>query len=158
MMGGSSPVAVKRAARLGMGMMTQGGDPALETLYRETCEQAGTMPGMFLNPGSDTVTSAFVADDPDRAWREIGPHLLHDARMYSAWMGDAAAASKSVAADVDALRAENGAYRVFTPDEAVAYVRQHGVLLTQPLCGGLPPDLAWPSLQLVVDKVLPALG
>jgi hypothetical protein len=26
----------------------------------------------------------------------------------------------------------------------------------QPLCGGLPPALAWESLRLVVEKVLPA--
>jgi len=39
----------------------------------------------------------------------------------------------------------------------VAHVRAKGVLLLQPLCGGLPPDLAWPSLELVASKVLPAL-
>jgi alkanesulfonate monooxygenase SsuD/methylene tetrahydromethanopterin reductase-like flavin-dependent oxidoreductase (luciferase family) len=158
MMGGGSPAAIRRAARLGMGVMGQGGNPSLEAIYREACEEAGTTPGLFMNPGPDMVTSAFVSDDPDRSWREIGPHLLHDARMYAEWMGDAASASKSVAADVDALRAEDGAYRIFTPEEAVAYVKSHGVLLTQPLCGGLPPDLAWPSLELIVNKVAPALS
>ena len=33
-----------------------------------------------------------------------------------------------------------------------------GVFLTQPLCGGLPPELAWPSMELLVDKVLPAVS
>jgi len=137
-------------------VMAQGGDPTLEGIYREACDEAGTQPALFLNPGSEMVTSAFVAEDPDRAWREIGPHLLHDARMYAEWMGDAASASKSVAPDVDALRAEQGAYRIFTPDEAVAYVKEQGVLLTQPLCGGLPPALAWQSLELIANRVLPA--
>ena len=158
LLGGGSEIAVRRAARLGLGMITQGGDASLEALYREACQQAGNAPGLFVHPRPGTVTSAFVAEDPDRAWREIGPHLLHDARMYAAWMGEASSASKSAAADVDALRAENGAYRIFTPEEAVAYVREHGVLLTQPLCGGLPPRLAWPSLELVAGKVLPALS
>lgn len=158
LMGGGSAVVARRAGRLGMGMLTQGGAPSLESVYRESCEQAGTTPGLFINPGPGTVTTAFVSEDPDRAWREIGPHLLHDARMYAEWMGDAASASKSVATDVDALRAENGAYRIFTPEQTVAYIREHGVLLTQPLCGGLPPELAWPCLQLVVDKVIPALS
>jgi alkanesulfonate monooxygenase SsuD/methylene tetrahydromethanopterin reductase-like flavin-dependent oxidoreductase (luciferase family) len=158
LMGGSSPIAVRRAARLGMGMITQGGDASLEAIYQEACQAAGTTPGMFINPPDGTVTSGFVAEDPDRAWREIGPHLLHDAQMYAKWMGTTAAASKSAAADVDALRAEAGAYRIFTPDEAVAYIRSHGVFLTQPLCGGLPPDLAWPSLELLVGKVLPAVS
>jgi hypothetical protein len=35
-------------------------------------------------------------------------------------------------------------------------VKANGLMLTQPLCGGLPPNLAWPSLELIVDKVLPA--
>lgn len=158
LMGGSSKIAVRRAARLGMGMVTQGGDPELEALYRTACEEAGTTPGMFIHPAEGTVTSGFVAEDPDRAWQEIGPHLLHDAQMYAKWMGASAAASKSEALTLAALRAEQGAYRIFTPDEAADYVRSHGMFLTQPLCGGLPPELAWPSLELLVGKVLPAVA
>jgi hypothetical protein len=30
-------------------------------------------------------------------------------------------------------------------------------LLFHPLCGGIHPDLAWQSLQLFADKVLPQL-
>ena len=156
-MGGNSPAAVRRAARLGMGMMTQGGDSSLESIYRNACEEAGTKPGLFLNPPAGTVTSAFVFEDPDRAWSELGPHLLHDARMYAEWMGESVSTSKSVAPTVEALRAEAGAYRIFTPDEAVAHVRANGMLLTQPLCGGLAPTLAWESLELIAAKVLPAL-
>ena len=65
--------------------------------------------------------------------------------------------TKSAATTVDELRRQNGAYRIFTPDEAVAYIKQSGLLLTQPLCGGLPPDLAWPSLELLASDVLPRL-
>ena len=104
------------------------------------------------------MTSAFVAEDPDAAWRRIGPHLLHDARSYAAWLEDAGSVSKSVATSVEALRAENGAYRIFTPDEAVAHVRKNGVLLLQPLCGGIPPKVAWEHLELVATKVAPALA
>jgi alkanesulfonate monooxygenase SsuD/methylene tetrahydromethanopterin reductase-like flavin-dependent oxidoreductase (luciferase family) len=158
LMGGNSEVAVRRAARLGMGMMTQGGDPRLADVYREACEAAGTQPGPFLNPPAGTVTSAFVAEDPDRAWTQLGPHLLHDARMYAEWLGASVSTSKSVAATVEELRAEQGAYRIFTPEEAVAHVRASGPLLMQPLCGGIPPKLAWESLELVASKVLPALN
>ena len=66
-------------------------------------------------------------------------------------------ATKSETTTVEQLRAENGAYRVFTPDEAVAYVREHGVLQLMPLCGGIPPEVAWESLELVASKVLPVL-
>jgi alkanesulfonate monooxygenase SsuD/methylene tetrahydromethanopterin reductase-like flavin-dependent oxidoreductase (luciferase family) len=157
LMGGNSEIAVRRAARLGLGMMTQGGEPRLEAIYREACRESGTEPGPFLNPPAGTVTSAFVAEDPDRAWAELGPHLLHDARCYAEWLGESVSTSKSVAESVNALRAENGAYRIFTPEQAVAHVRATGPLLTQPLCGGIPPKWAWESLELIASKVLPAL-
>ncbi|MEN8159198.1 MAG: LLM class flavin-dependent oxidoreductase [Myxococcota bacterium] len=157
MLGGGSEAAVRRAARLGLGMITQGGDPSLETIYREACAEYGTTPQLFVNPTGDAPTSCFIAEDPDRAWRELGPYLLHDAQMYAAWMGESGSISKSVAADVDALRKENGAYRIFTPEEAAAHIREHGMLLLQPLCGGLPPALAWQSLELLASKVLPAV-
>lgn len=158
LLGGSSGPALRRAARFGLGMVTQGGDPALADRYREACEKAGTTPGAFIHPPPGTVTSAFVAEDPDRAWDELGPYLLHDARVYAAWLGGAGSASKSVAETVEQLRAEDGAYRIFTPEEAVDYVGRSGPLLTQPLCGGMPPALAWPSLELIASKVVPRLA
>jgi alkanesulfonate monooxygenase SsuD/methylene tetrahydromethanopterin reductase-like flavin-dependent oxidoreductase (luciferase family) len=158
LVGGGSPAVARRAGRLGLGMLAQGGDASLGDIYRTACAEAGHPPGLFIQPRPGTAMSAFVSEDPDRAWREMGPYLLHDARAYAAWLGAADASSKSVAADVDALRAENGSYRIFTPGEAVAYVREHGVLLTQPLCGGLPPELAWRSLELIAGKVVPALA
>jgi alkanesulfonate monooxygenase SsuD/methylene tetrahydromethanopterin reductase-like flavin-dependent oxidoreductase (luciferase family) len=156
-MGGSSEAVVRRAARLGMGMLTQGGDPRLEEIYRAACADYGTKPQLFLNPTGDIPMSCFVAEDPERAWRELGPYLLHDAQMYAAWLGAGDAISKSLATDVAALRRENGPYRILTPDEAVALIRRNGMLLLQPLCGGLPPKLAWLCLELLAAKVLPAL-
>jgi hypothetical protein len=76
---------------------------------------------------------------------------------YAAWLGDSASITKSFAKTVDELRAQKGAYQIFTPDEALAYVKTNGILLLHPLCGGLSPDLAWASLELMADKVLPRL-
>jgi hypothetical protein len=56
---------------------------------------------------------------------------------------------------VDELRAEDGNYQIVTPDEAVEIIRTHGYLGLQPLCGGLAPDLAWRSLHLIEQEVLP---
>jgi len=157
-LGGGSPAAVRRAARLGLGMVTQGGDPSLAALYSAECAKHGRAPGLFIDPPPGTVTSAFVAEDVDAAWARLGPYLLHDARAYAAWMGEGHAATKSAASSVGELRAEAGPYRIFTPDEAVAYVCERGPLLLQPLCGGLPPALAWEHLELLEKRVLPALG
>ncbi len=157
LLGGGSAAAVRRAARFGLGMVTQGGDGSLGVLYRAECERRGTTPGFFIEPPAGTVTSAFVAEDPNAAWARIGVHLLHDAQMYASWLGEGSAVSKSAARTVEELRAANGPYRIFTPDEAVAYVRSRGPLLLHPLCGGLPPELAWPHLELVASRVMPAL-
>jgi len=158
LMGGGSAAAADRAARFGMGMVTQGGDPELEKAYRDACERHGTPPGLFVSPPPDLPTSAFVADDVDQGWSELGPYLLHDAQMYGEWLGDTAASSGSGATTVDQLRAEDGNYRVFSPEQAVAYVRGGGILLLQPLCGGLPPEIAWRHLETLKTKVLPELA
>jgi alkanesulfonate monooxygenase SsuD/methylene tetrahydromethanopterin reductase-like flavin-dependent oxidoreductase (luciferase family) len=158
LLGGHSAAAVRRAARFGLGVLTQGGGASLAALYRDECARHGRAPGAFIDPPADTVSSAFVAEDVERAWRRLGPHLLHDAQMYAAWLGESGAVTKSRAASVAELRAEQGPYRIFTPEEAVLHVRRSGVLLMHPLCGGIPPALAWEHLELVAKKVLPALA
>lgn len=157
LMGGNTRVAARRAARFGMGMMSQGLNPNLESIYREECERLGVEPGICLNPQAGLVMTSFVSEDPDRAWAEIGPHMLHDAQMYAKWLGGTISVSKSTAQSVDELRAQKGAYQIYTPDEAVAYVKKNHILMLQPLCGGLPPKVAWASLELIADKVLPRL-
>ncbi|HTL85778.1 MAG TPA: LLM class flavin-dependent oxidoreductase [Acidimicrobiia bacterium] len=158
MYGGGTPAAARRAARFGLGFFSQTWAPGLEDAYNAECERVGTAPGMCFIPARGSATSLFIAKDVDRAWYEIGPFMLHDAQMYAAWLGDAAAASKSNALTVDSLRDEAGAYRILTPDQAVEYVHAHGALPLHPLCGGCPPELAWESLNLVADEVLPALA
>jgi alkanesulfonate monooxygenase SsuD/methylene tetrahydromethanopterin reductase-like flavin-dependent oxidoreductase (luciferase family) len=154
-MGGNVPEAVRRAARFGMGMVTMGGKPELQAIYEAACQEYGTKPGLFVNPVDDSPATCFVARDVDKAWREIGPYMLHDAEMYASWFQSMSSITKSSALTVDALRAENGNYRIFTPDEAAERIRKHGALMLQPLCGGLPPELAWQSLELLASDVLP---
>jgi alkanesulfonate monooxygenase SsuD/methylene tetrahydromethanopterin reductase-like flavin-dependent oxidoreductase (luciferase family) len=156
--GGSTPAAARRAARCDMGLYAQSGDPSLEPIYRDECEKLGIKPKSCMIPPDGLVMSAFVAEDPDRAWAELGPYMLHDAKMYASWLGDSTAAVKNVASTVEELRADPGPFRIFTPDEAIDYIKANGVLITQPLSGGIPPEAAWPSLELIADKVLPALA
>ena len=47
------------------------------------------------------------------------------------------------------------------PDQLIAEVRDsenYGPLVMHPLVGGMPIDEAWKSVQLLTDKVLPALS
>ena len=76
----------------------------------------------------------------------------------SSWLASADAFGPYTSTDdADALRS-NGEYLVLTPDECLARVRKTGSLLLHPLMGGLDPDLAWESLELVANKVLPRLA
>jgi hypothetical protein len=61
---------------------------------------------------------------------------------------------------LDEVRA-SGRYRFLTPDQLIAEVRDaadYGPLVLHPLVGGMPVDEAWKSVEMFVDKVLPALG
>ena len=91
------------------------------------------------------------------AWDEVGSYLLHDVLTYADWNDDSKdVASLSYSKDVPSLRKERGAHQIMTVDEAVAYVGTDFVLPLHPLCGGVPPDVAWPYLRRVADEVMPA--
>jgi hypothetical protein len=98
----------------------------------------------------------FVADDVDQAWKEIGEHLLHDVRSYAAWNpGDETTAGFSHVKTVDELRAAPSSHVIISVPEAISRVRAGQVLNLSPLCGGLPPEIAWPYLKRVGEVVLP---
>ena len=61
---------------------------------------------------------------------------------------DDSVASITRADNVTALREAQGPYRIFTPDEATEYIRAGRPLPLHPLCGGIPPDVAWRYLEL----------
>ncbi len=154
--GGGSRAAAERAARLGMMFFPQTADPAMATFYDAEAKKVGNPTGMTMGPEEGAPTTIFVAEDLDKAWKQYGPYMLHDATEYRKWMGeDNNSASLSQASTISELRDENGPYRIVTPKEAVALISQYHRLSLQPLCGGLPPDLAWPSLELIEKQVLP---
>jgi hypothetical protein len=90
----------------------------------------------------------FVAEDVDKAWSEIGPYLFHDSSTYSAWNpGDERTAMISHARSIEEPRSTSAGYRVMSVEQASEYVRGGNVLNLVPLCGGLPPEAAWPYLE-----------
>lgn len=155
MVGGSSPAAARRAARFGLPFQLPGQVPEIEELYRSECERRGVTP-MCIAPHD--VAMVNVVDDPDRAWATLGEHLLLEARTYHEWQPPGqTSAVHSHASTVEELRAE-GIYQFLTPDEAVDRARRTGVLTLHPLVGGMPLDEAWSSVEMCVDRVVPALA
>ncbi|KUI19615.1 luciferase [Mycobacterium sp. GA-1285] len=153
---GGSRAAARRAARHGLGFISQVASAELKQFYEIECRNNGFEPGLMQFPVEGAPTTVFVADDVDAAWQELGPYLLHDAVTAASYRhGNDSVASISTARSVSELRAARGPYRIFTPEEAVAAVRDGGPLPLLPLCGGLPPELAWPYLQRAALAAVP---
>jgi alkanesulfonate monooxygenase SsuD/methylene tetrahydromethanopterin reductase-like flavin-dependent oxidoreductase (luciferase family) len=157
MVGGSSPAAARRAARFGLGFFPTIADPALKDAYEQACADHGRAPGIVVMPQGPAFVH--VAEDPDREWAHVGEHLLHDARTYAAWQpaGQRTHVTAGDVTSVEALRA-TGSYLIVTPDACAELVRAHGSVILHPLIGGLPPDRAWASLELIAGRVRPLLA
>jgi len=160
LLGGSGPAAARRAARIADGF--QPSTPEAWAVYREERRALGKRdPGEYL---ADPTGFLHVAHDPDAAWEAIAPHARHEAEAYGRWaseagMGGATGYAPPTDADLAELRA-SGRYRVVTPAALVAELADDpdAVVVLSPMMGGLPPGVAWESLHLLADEVLPHLA
>jgi len=157
--GGASVAAARRAGSRGLDLLGSGSAPGVEEAYRAAAEAAGSTSGQCRLPQPGVPLTVFVADDEDTGWNELGGYLMNDVLSYAEWNEDSRnVASLSYSKTAADLRAERGAHRIMTVPEAAEFVRTHVVLPLHPLCGGVPPAVAWPYLRRVVDDVLPAVA
>jgi alkanesulfonate monooxygenase SsuD/methylene tetrahydromethanopterin reductase-like flavin-dependent oxidoreductase (luciferase family) len=155
LIGGSTAIAVKRAARLRAGFSPAIGDPALAAMYEAECKRVGFDGGFVVLP--DGPGFVHVTDDPERDWARIAPHALYDAQSYASWQTpDQRSQVHTDATTADELK-RSGVYRVVTPDECVALAKEFGRVILHPLMGGMPPELGWAGLKLFAEKVLPRI-
>ena len=157
--GGGSKPAARRAARLDMPMFAQHGDPTIAETYQAEREELGLEPGLMLQPSQEGPGTVFVAEDPDAAWDRIGEHLLYEATEYAAWQDGVTSAVHDTSTTVTEMR-DTGVYAIMTPDECVEHARAIGAMdaiTLHPLCGGIPPAIAWEHLRLVGEQVIPAV-
>ena len=109
----------------------------------------------MIYPREPSLT--LIAHDPDEAWYRLGPFLLYDAQAYASWAHPSRRAyAESAASTLGSLR-EEGKYAILSPEEAAARVAAKGSINLAPLCGGVPIDAAWESLQLYAEEVVPRL-
>ncbi|OMC24033.1 LLM class flavin-dependent oxidoreductase [Mycobacterium colombiense] len=150
--GGASLAAARRAGRNGLGLLANGGVPGMQEAYESACRENGFEPGFMLIPEKDAATNCFVADDVDAAWDEIGKYLLHDAMAYSEWNpGNTVSANITTAKTVDELRHESTSHVILPVDEARKRLAAGEVFNINPLCGGIPPAIAWPYLKTFAE-------
>jgi alkanesulfonate monooxygenase SsuD/methylene tetrahydromethanopterin reductase-like flavin-dependent oxidoreductase (luciferase family) len=153
-LGGSSPAAAKRAARIADDFQPVGA--RLYEIYREELAALGKPVPEPLPRRSGGGIFFHIAEDPDRAWEQIAPHAMHETNDYAAWATGMRGSPYRSFDSADELRA-SGMYEIVTPDEAVDLLRERGSVAFKPLMGGLDPALGWDSLQLFESKVLPRL-
>ncbi|MFI5953156.1 LLM class flavin-dependent oxidoreductase [Cryptosporangium sp. NPDC051539] len=156
-MGGGAEVPARRAAHLAEDF--DPADPGVWAHYRDECLKLGRDPGPWIRRGP---TFLYVTHDPDAAWAEVGPNLLHAANTYARWIAESAMQRSEwypPIASVDELRA-GGAYEIVTPERCLTIARELGAeghLIFRPLFGGTEPEKAWASLRLFESEVLPHL-
>jgi alkanesulfonate monooxygenase SsuD/methylene tetrahydromethanopterin reductase-like flavin-dependent oxidoreductase (luciferase family) len=155
LLGGSTEAAARRAARIADGFVPSTHD--VWDFYRDELQQLGKPdPGPAHVGPTRTVA---LAEDPEKGWEVMAPHFLHETNAYGAWAQPGVPSPYRVMRDADELR-ESGLYAVLTPDEMVAELQTDVFPFPHlhPLCGGMPIDVAWTSLRLFEEHVVPAFA
>jgi alkanesulfonate monooxygenase SsuD/methylene tetrahydromethanopterin reductase-like flavin-dependent oxidoreductase (luciferase family) len=155
--GGMSATAVRRAARFGLPWFPPQPMPELEALYIAECDRLGTRAHVERH---DDMSLLYIAEDPDRAWAEIGPWLLREAEEYALWArGGVERRYEAQVTTVDELRRQR-VYEILTPDECLERARAcPGIWkpILHPLAGGIPIAQAEACMQLFAERVLARL-
>ena len=154
--GGSVEISAKRAARLGLPFVPAVRDDSLENTYYAEAREVGYDNPMCMMPSGPGMV--MVSEDPERLWSEIGENLIYDAVTYAAWQYQDQRSSWHVeGTSIDELK-KGGQHLIVTPEECVDLVRSNGVGVLHPLVGGVDPEIGWESLELVANRVIPALN
>jgi alkanesulfonate monooxygenase SsuD/methylene tetrahydromethanopterin reductase-like flavin-dependent oxidoreductase (luciferase family) len=153
-LGGSTEAAARRAARIADGFIPT--EPEVWDFYRDEVVKLGR-PDPGPSPiGPNQVVA--LAQDPDEGWEQMAPYFLHEVNAYGRWQEQSGLPTPfHTTPDTETLRT-SGQYRVLTPEQFVEEQKAAAFpfALFHPMCGGMPVDLAWSSLRLFEDEVLPA--
>lgn len=157
-MGGFTPPAVRRAARLADGFIAINPIRPLVDLYRGELEKLGKDPDDHEIAGG--YMWLLVSRHPEKRWAEARDHFHYQLGCYAKWFAEAQMSVFSVPKTDDDLRGQG--FLVVSPEQAIekvrAYVEENRVTRfygwTVP--PGLPPDWSDEHLELMAKEVMPA--
>ena len=160
-LGGSSVPAARRAGRLGCGFAADSGGSL--DLYQVYAEAFTAVDGGLAAPEIKANRLVHVTDDPERAWRLLGPHLLYQNNVYARWAREAGDANAREADLTDPAQLPKDSFLIGTPGQVLAELKAifaEGPV-TEIIFWARPPGMTLAdssaSLQLIADQVLPAL-
>jgi alkanesulfonate monooxygenase SsuD/methylene tetrahydromethanopterin reductase-like flavin-dependent oxidoreductase (luciferase family) len=158
--GGGVRATARRAVRFNLGLSLPAHLPELAQYYVDLCQQKGVEPNLIM-PAAVNRGMIFLHEEPERAWAELGEHILWEAVTYGDWVDGVPLSSMHLPGvrTLDEVKA-SGRYRFLTPDELVAEAKDcpdYGPMVFHPLVGGMPIDDAWKSVQMFTDEVIPRL-
>lgn len=160
LVGGSSNATARRAVRFQLPLHIPDYLPELKNYYEALCRDAGIEPDVSM-VGRHRPGMVILHEDPEKAWSQLGEHIMWEAVEYGEWAAPDMTSVMHVrnVTTIEDVRA-SGRYRVLTPnqliDELMAQGQDASVTL-HPLVGGIPIDEAWKSVHLLTDTVLPRL-
>jgi alkanesulfonate monooxygenase SsuD/methylene tetrahydromethanopterin reductase-like flavin-dependent oxidoreductase (luciferase family) len=170
--GGGSPRAARIAGALGEGLMW--GDVRSLPHYTKALEAGGHDPA---SARLATGVGLVVADDPERAWARIAPHLEYQWETYTRYGTEGLQTDQSATAGVpeasavtaDGLRSDGPEmllprFDVVTAEEAVRRLRlwmadlpiEHAFFWDS--IAGMDDDLVGRHIELLATQVAPALA
>lgn len=167
-LGGISPRATRRAARLGCHYLGVSDVPAQEA-YDGALTAAGESPADYQ---SAQLRWMYVAPDRDQAWADAAEHLHYMLSLYGQWFAAAmdfegGTFSGAPLPPASQLRHADsalvGAPIIGTPDDVAAEIERHrkSIRTTHLVLGthlpGLDPAKSQASMELFAREVLPGL-
>lgn len=158
--GGFSEPAVRRAARYGDGYIGSGDMKALVQTYRAELRALGKEKEAEQPKLAGGFFWLIVANDPDKTWHDIAPHVLYQLRIYADWLGKAGEQLFPPPANEAALKS-SGMLQVVTADEAVQIIKNYVAVVpiqhfyTWTIPPGYPVAKMNEHLELFATKVIP---
>lgn len=161
-LGGSSVPPARRAGRLGCGFAADSGGPL--DLYQVYADAFTSVDGGLAAPDIKANRFIFVAEDPEQAWHQLAPHLLHQNNVYAQWAREAGEPNARPGDLTDPAQLSRDSFLIGTPQEVltelISVFRQGPV--SEVIFWARPPGVSHEdssaSLQLIADHILPALA
>ena len=154
-MGSAYPA--RMAAKLGLDFAPN--NQRVYDIFREECLKRGRPdPGPRPTVGPHFL---YVTEDPEKAWAELGSHIVENAQMYAGFLAGTGTGANVDVPDItlEGLR-KSDSHIIATPEQCIDILngldgdvcfRNHA------MPAGMDPERVWESLELFKAKVMPHL-